>query len=82
MALWVHGSIYFLVNVLTPIPCHHLQVFEPFGPVELVQLPIDIESGQSKGFGFVQVGVSYFLYYAYYLFLQLLPVVGAFDFMD
>lgn len=30
------------------------QVFEPFGPVELVQLPSDIETGQSKGFGFVQ----------------------------
>lgn len=30
------------------------QVFEPFGPVELVQLPADIETGQSKGFGFVQ----------------------------
>ncbi len=31
------------------------QVFEPFGPVELVQLPADPETGQCKGFGFVQV---------------------------
>eukprot|EP00262_Sarcandra_glabra_P017573 TRINITY_DN6052_c3_g1_i4.p1 TRINITY_DN6052_c3_g1~~TRINITY_DN6052_c3_g1_i4.p1 ORF type:complete len:501 (-),score=154.53 TRINITY_DN6052_c3_g1_i4:386-1888(-) len=30
------------------------QVFEPFGPVELVQLPLDLETGQCKGFGFVQ----------------------------
>ncbi|KAK2656078.1 hypothetical protein Ddye_009130 [Dipteronia dyeriana] len=30
------------------------QLFEPFGPVELVQLPLDIETGQCKGFGFVQ----------------------------
>lgn len=31
------------------------QIFEPFGPVELVQLPLDLETGQCKGFGFVQV---------------------------
>lgn len=30
------------------------QVFEPFGAVELVQLPTDPETGQCKGFGFVQ----------------------------
>ncbi|KAF6167414.1 hypothetical protein GIB67_043256 [Kingdonia uniflora] len=30
------------------------QVFEPFGPVEIVQLPLDLETGQCKGFGFVQ----------------------------
>lgn len=36
------------------IACPFLQVFEPFGPVELVQLPSDIETGQSKGYGFVQ----------------------------
>ncbi|OMO55905.1 hypothetical protein CCACVL1_26916 [Corchorus capsularis] len=30
------------------------QLFEPFGPVELVQLPLDLETGQCKGFGFVQ----------------------------
>ncbi|XP_052192533.1 uncharacterized protein LOC127801421 isoform X2 [Diospyros lotus] len=30
------------------------QVFEPFGMVELVQLPTDLETGHSKGFGFVQ----------------------------
>lgn len=30
------------------------QVFEPFGPVELVQLPTDPETGQCKGYGFVQ----------------------------
>jgi len=29
-------------------------VFEAFGQVELVQLPLD-ESGHCKGFGFVQV---------------------------
>jgi RNA-binding protein 39 len=32
-----------------------MQVFEPFGPVELVQLPLDPETNQCKGFGFVQV---------------------------
>lgn len=31
------------------------QIFEPFGPVELVQLPLDLETGHCKGFGFVQV---------------------------
>ncbi|KAH7294985.1 hypothetical protein KP509_27G027600 [Ceratopteris richardii] len=30
------------------------QVFEPFGTIELVQLPIDSETGLSKGYGFVQ----------------------------
>lgn len=30
------------------------QVFEPFGQVELVQLPLDPLSGLCKGFGFVQ----------------------------
>ncbi|KAH9605743.1 hypothetical protein KSS87_003499, partial [Heliosperma pusillum] len=30
------------------------QIFESFGPIELVQLPLDPESGQCKGFGFVQ----------------------------
>ncbi|XP_020591018.1 RNA-binding protein 39-like isoform X1 [Phalaenopsis equestris] len=30
------------------------QVFEPFGAVELVQLPLDPETGHCKGFGFVQ----------------------------
>uniref|UniRef100_A0A5B6ZBK4 RRM domain-containing protein n=2 Tax=Davidia involucrata TaxID=16924 RepID=A0A5B6ZBK4_DAVIN len=30
------------------------QVFEPFGIVELVQLPTDPETGHCKGFGFVQ----------------------------
>ncbi|KAJ8440956.1 hypothetical protein Cgig2_019985 [Carnegiea gigantea] len=30
------------------------QIFEPFGPVELVQLPLELETGQCKGFGFVQ----------------------------
>ncbi|KFK25283.1 hypothetical protein AALP_AA8G092000 [Arabis alpina] len=30
------------------------QIFEPFGPVELVQLPLDLETGQCKGFGFIQ----------------------------
>ncbi|XP_020111623.1 RNA-binding protein 39-like isoform X2 [Ananas comosus] len=30
------------------------QVFEPFGQVELVQLPLDLESGHCRGYGFVQ----------------------------
>nr|XP_019708532.2 RNA-binding protein 39 isoform X2 [Elaeis guineensis] len=30
------------------------QVFEPFGPVELVQLPVDLETGHCKGYGFIQ----------------------------
>ncbi|KAJ6821921.1 RNA-binding protein 39 isoform X1 [Iris pallida] len=30
------------------------QVFEPFGALELVQLPLDPETGHCKGFGFVQ----------------------------
>lgn len=34
------------------------QIFEPFGPVELVQLPLDLETGQCKGFGFVQVSIK------------------------
>lgn len=34
------------------------QVFEPFGPVELVQLPLDLETGQCKGYGFVQVSTT------------------------
>ncbi|GFY80200.1 splicing factor, CC1-like protein [Actinidia rufa] len=29
-------------------------IFEAFGPVELVQLPTDPETGHCKGFGFVQ----------------------------
>ncbi|KAL6225398.1 hypothetical protein ACLB2K_004248 [Fragaria x ananassa] len=33
---------------------HLREIFEPFGPVELVQLPLDIETSQCKGFGFVQ----------------------------
>ncbi|KAG6774088.1 hypothetical protein POTOM_021437 [Populus tomentosa] len=31
-----------------------MDLFEPFGTVELVQLPLDLETGQCKGFGFVQ----------------------------
>ena len=31
------------------------QVFEPFGTVELVQLPPDLETGHSSRYGFVQV---------------------------
>ncbi|XP_056696703.1 uncharacterized protein [Spinacia oleracea] len=30
------------------------QIFELHGPVELVQLPLDLETGHCKGFGFVQ----------------------------
>ncbi|KAD3640366.1 hypothetical protein R6Q59_003192 [Mikania micrantha] len=30
------------------------QIFEAFGPVELVQLPTDPETGHCKGFGFIQ----------------------------
>lgn len=35
----------------------NMQVFEPFGTVELVQLPTDLETGHCKGFGFVQVSM-------------------------
>ncbi|KAK4785213.1 hypothetical protein SAY86_001902 [Trapa natans] len=31
-----------------------VQIFEAFGLVELVQLPLDPETGHCKGFGFVQ----------------------------
>ncbi|KAL5217195.1 hypothetical protein ABZP36_017879 [Zizania latifolia] len=34
------------------------QVFEPFGQVELVQLPLDPLSGLCKGFGFIQASIS------------------------
>ncbi|XP_072972113.1 uncharacterized protein [Typha angustifolia] len=30
------------------------QIFEPFGPVELVQLPLDIDTGHCRGYAFVQ----------------------------
>ncbi|XP_019430212.1 PREDICTED: RNA-binding protein 39-like isoform X3 [Lupinus angustifolius] len=30
------------------------EIFESFGPVELVQLPLDMETGHCKGFGFIQ----------------------------
>ncbi|KAE9608727.1 putative splicing factor, RBM39, splicing factor RBM39, linker [Lupinus albus] len=30
------------------------EIFESFGPVELVQLPLDLETGHCKGFGFIQ----------------------------
>ncbi|XP_019463309.1 PREDICTED: RNA-binding protein 39-like isoform X1 [Lupinus angustifolius] len=30
------------------------EIFEPFGPVEVVQLPLDLETGHCKGFGFIQ----------------------------
>lgn len=56
--VWCLWFYCFLFLCVVLIPCHCWQVFEPFGPVELVQLPADIETGQSKGFGFVQVGVS------------------------
>lgn len=36
------------------------QIFEAFGPVELVQLPLDPETGQCKGFGFIQVSGTCF----------------------
>lgn len=35
-----------------------LQVFEPFGQVELVQLPLDPMTGLCKGYGFIQVSSS------------------------
>ncbi|XP_028057098.1 RNA-binding protein 39-like [Camellia sinensis] len=34
------------------------QIFEAFGPVELVQLPTDPETGHCKGFGFIQVSIT------------------------
>jgi hypothetical protein len=36
----------------------YCQVFEPFGQVELVQLPLDPLTGLCKGFGFVQASFS------------------------
>ncbi|KAL5075269.1 hypothetical protein RYX36_014253 [Vicia faba] len=30
------------------------EIFEPFGTVEVVQLPLDLETGHCKGFGFIQ----------------------------
>lgn len=36
----------------------HSQIFEPFGAVELVQLPLDLETNHCKGFGFVQVSMN------------------------
>lgn len=39
-----------------PFNLLNFQVFEPFGNVELVQLPLD-ETGHCKGFGFVQVSL-------------------------
>lgn len=42
---------------LTFVSCG--QIFEPFGPVELVQLPLDLETGHCKGFGFVQVSEKF-----------------------
>ncbi|MCD7455921.1 hypothetical protein HAX54_030170 [Datura stramonium] len=33
-----------------------IYIFEAFGPVELVQLPIDPETGHCKGFGFARFG--------------------------
>lgn len=30
------------------------EIFEPFGIVEVVQLPLDLETGHCKGFGFIQ----------------------------
>ncbi|KAK4788218.1 hypothetical protein SAY86_019537 [Trapa natans] len=41
---------------------HLKSIFEAFGPVELVQLPLDPETGHCKGFGFVQVDRMFFLY--------------------
>lgn len=34
------------------------QIFEAFGPVEVVQLPTDPETGHCKGFGFIQVSIT------------------------
>ena len=38
------------------------QVFEPFGLVELVQLPVDPLTGLCKGFGFIQVSSDMLTY--------------------
>ncbi|KAJ4832819.1 hypothetical protein Tsubulata_029179 [Turnera subulata] len=43
------GNLHFNMTEL-----HLRKLFEPFGTVELVQLPLDLETGQCKGFGFVQ----------------------------
>jgi RNA-binding protein 39 len=44
-------SVSFIFSQLFPFL---YQIFEAFGPVELVQLPLDPETGQCKGFGFIQ----------------------------
>lgn len=36
----------------------NIQVFEPFGAVELVQLPTDPDTGNCKGYGFIQVSMG------------------------
>lgn len=38
------------------------QVFEPFGQVELVQLPVDPLTGLCKGFGFIQASSDILTY--------------------
>ncbi|KAL4579630.1 hypothetical protein LXL04_015784 [Taraxacum kok-saghyz] len=43
------GNLHFNMNEL-----QLKQIFEAFGPVEVVQLPTDPETGHCKGFGFVQ----------------------------
>lgn len=54
--MWFNGtSLSSTCSEVPPVLIDCWQVFEPFGPVELVQLPADLETGQSKGFGFVQV---------------------------
>jgi hypothetical protein len=47
-----------------PLSFCKFQVFESFGPVELVQLPHDQVTGLCKGFSFVQVCII-FLFYRY-----------------
>lgn len=51
-------SVSFIFSQLFPFL---YQIFEAFGPVELVQLPLDPETGQCKGFGFIQVSGTCFL---------------------
>jgi RNA-binding protein 39 len=51
------------------------QVFEPFGQVELVQLPVDPLTGLCKGFGFIQASIYVFpwCFSVRYICLERLP---------
>jgi hypothetical protein len=70
----------YLVSVM-PNDESLLQVFEPFGQVELVQLPTDPLTGLCKGYGFIQVSYSQFpikfLHSQFHAQAQLLIIIVA-----